>query len=751
MKNRGRFVRAAALYVAILCLFSLASCFDENYKWDLPEREEVSFDLGGLPFLPNEWLNSRVDLPSGVRLTLSEDGSYYTATDGTGCTESDITIPKSYNGIPIEAIGDNAFEGMTSLKSISLPDSIVRVGRYAFEECRNLEYKSEDGYQYLGNKKNPYLVVIGFDVKSQTRDSDLSFNTSTRVIADGAFAALTNIKSVNIHDEIVTVGANAFVRCPSLSELNMGKGVKYIGDYAFYECTNLRSLTLFDSVEKIGDFAFMGCSKIETVELGNSIESIGNYAFNGLAKLESLTIPDSVKTLGEGAFVDCSTLTEVYIGSGLEVLPTAAFKYCTALRTVELPDSVREIGDQAFYNCAYLSKIMLPESIEVIGENAFEVTNLAYTDFNGWCKYLGTDENPYAYLISVERRYVTKTENIILHEDTKVIARKAFTDSLGSDCIIEMRAEEGKYLRVEGNCVIELDSGILVAALPNCSIPDDGSVTAIGDYVFAGKSNVSVKSLPESVKRIGDYAFNNCEDMTDFSCNEGLESIGEYAFSGCQSLTDLDLSDTVKSIGAYAFRYCVSLKEIILPESLTYIGEGTFQYCSTLKTVEIHAELDAIPAYMFADCVCLAKIKLPESVESIGRGAFENCKLLYDIEFGDKLKYIGSYAFYGCRLTSIKLPESVLLVDTAAFATCDKLVSFTVNNGIEKFGDAVFAGCSLSFINYNGTEKEWREIENYKGIFGTGCPLVYFSDGIMTAAPDDGEDDWKYYMDEVWE
>ena len=45
----------------------------------------------------------------------------------------DVVIPEG-----VTAIGDNAFEGCESLKSIAIPDSVTAIGAGAFEGCCSL-------------------------------------------------------------------------------------------------------------------------------------------------------------------------------------------------------------------------------------------------------------------------------------------------------------------------------------------------------------------------------------------------------------------------------------------------------------------------------------------------------------------------------------------------------------------------------------------------------------------------------------
>ena len=53
-------------------------------------------------------------------------------------TDADVTVPKTYSNVPVTAIGPSAFEGNTSLESITLPNEVTIIGQAAFKNCSNL-------------------------------------------------------------------------------------------------------------------------------------------------------------------------------------------------------------------------------------------------------------------------------------------------------------------------------------------------------------------------------------------------------------------------------------------------------------------------------------------------------------------------------------------------------------------------------------------------------------------------------------
>ena len=65
----------------------------------------------------------------------------------------------------------------------------------------------------------------------------------------------------------------------------------------------------------------------------------------------------------------------------------------------------------------------------------------------------------------------------------------------------------------------------------------------------------------------------------------GVSNIGEYAFAGCTEVTDVTISEGVTLIGDEAFAGCSSLTSVTIPSSVTWIEEEAFYRCFQLADV----------------------------------------------------------------------------------------------------------------------------------------------------------------------
>lgn len=169
------------------------------------------------------------------------EGDKIAITEYHGSNElHDIKIPASIDGREVTSIGDEAFKGLSNIRSVTLPECLTYIGNYAFANCGFLE-------------------------------------------------------SVTL-DNVVSIGKGAFYNCVKLD--NFGQtctALTEIGDYAFFGCENLTSAVVGDSLKTIGNYAFYGCNKIERVYMPDSVEKIGDYAFYNCKSLVAVYLGSNLK------------------------------------------------------------------------------------------------------------------------------------------------------------------------------------------------------------------------------------------------------------------------------------------------------------------------------------------------------------------------------------------------------------------------------------------------------------------------
>ncbi|MEI8340367.1 MAG: leucine-rich repeat protein [Verrucomicrobiota bacterium] len=237
--------------------------------------------------------------------------TYTTSTNNTVTIQSytgpggAVTVPSAINGHPVTGIANYAFNGISGITSVTIPNSVTGIGNYAFLNC-------------------------------------------------------TGLTNATIGSGVTSIGTAAFQGCSGLTSLTISGSVASIGNYAFFGCSLLASVTIPASVTSIGAGAFQGCSSLSGVTIPGSVANIGDYAFFGCSSLINLAINSGVTSIGNGAFQGCTSLTSVKLPKSLTSLGIWAFSYCPGLASVYFTGNSPGADSSTFSNDSSLTLYYLP-------------------------------------------------------------------------------------------------------------------------------------------------------------------------------------------------------------------------------------------------------------------------------------------------------------------------------------------------------------------------------------------------------
>ena len=236
----------------------------------------------------------------------------YQLIDMGSATDTDIIIPKYYNGSPVISI---AFYNCAKAKTINIPNGVTTIGEYAFFGCSSLTkivvpktVEILNGYTF-GLCTSLEEITVPFIGRDRT-------SSSNKYLPWATFAHIFGMGTASSKPEGATF---------MYSEVNLGSSVS-ISYYYSYIPTSLRKVTITDAT-LVGDDAFHGCNFLTSITLCDSITSIGSDAFNNCTNLESLIIPKNVTKIGSNAFMSCIKLTSIVIPEKVTSIGANAFSY----------------------------------------------------------------------------------------------------------------------------------------------------------------------------------------------------------------------------------------------------------------------------------------------------------------------------------------------------------------------------------------------------------------------------------------
>lgn len=722
--------------------FSQTEPQKEGYFWH--------FDTDGVT--PVSWGNEP-NYSYGLAYSLNSDGKGYTVVGMGDCIDKDLIIPSTHEGLPVTAIGENAFNGNTDITYVLIDRAVISIGQGAFNLCSsliNVYYNgTKEEWETLCSSigvSNDYLIDAKVYYFSQTQPAEGFF---WHFDTDGKTPVSWGVESD------YSVGLKY-----SLNTDEKGYTVVGIG---YCEDTDL---------------------VIPATYRGLPVTAIGSNAFESVRSFKSVSIPASVTTIGEKAFAHCGVTSVTFAtNSQLTTVDRYAFFSSSSLQSIALPDGVTTIGEAAFNGCNNITSISIPDSITTIEDRALDFNSSAFTVYNN-AKYLGNSTNPYLVLVKASDTSLTTCD---IHTGAKIILIFAFDNctslksvtipnSVTTICNAAFYNCSSLESMVIGSGVTTIGDGIIYYYSPfttvyYCGMADDWNKIAIGNYnskltdatryyysESAPTEDGSFWHYLEGAPTVWTYTTVTF-DLNAEADSDTLESAKYYYSASCTlptlerpgyifkgwtldnsvetpviftdavwQITDdtvaftavweVDLQMSVFSfttkavvVGGGTQNSCTitgykgSGVDIVIPNGVTTIGNGIFQFNTSITSVVI-----------------------PDSVTTIGDNAFDQCESLKTVTFGtnSQLTTIGGSAFSFCpNIESISISDSVTSIGKNAFYYCN----------------------SLSTVYYGGTAEEWADIsiDSTGNDKLTSATVYYYSETEPALNEDETAYDGNYW------
>ncbi len=611
----------------------------------------------------------------GFKKPLSEEDFIFDEETGTITgyrgEAIDVKVPVEINGIPVLAIGDNAFDGTgktsdQKLRSITIPDGVKSIGREAFKNNNLALIRLPESLETIGKGAFKYQYKDGMEDRSL---------------------------KVNIPSKVKIIEEEVFQGAGSPIEINDMQGVTTIKKNAFGEN---KSVTLHAPNLKIVEDGAFGRKGQKSLDYGkiytdNQLESKdGEYLVNpAFVRIKMIDAKDDERVLKNGLIYGPSkpqsysrsySPNDFYRVGTVENIAPPDFREDGQLwRSIDNPLKIELKAENnvefSYYMLApQIRGPLLDGDDEIVG---FSIPNMEMriTVGNEEHKVTSNEDGFFSLKLS---HSIKAGETVKITHDEKIILESTVKERSNGLYVIE----KGKLLRYLGS---EKD-----VRLPQSS--SEGKVISeIGDFAFYGHKLNSV-IIGSNIETIGAGAFLDTElkevkwdikDMTQLK----LRTIKEYAFKD-NLLTSLKLGELTHIIQTKAFEDN-KIENLELGKYLGHVGKAAFKGNQ------------------------LVKLEIPGNVEDIGEEAFMNNRLEKvsftpsppKSEHGHTLKELQDKVFAGNRIASMVMIDTVESIADNAFEGNTAVAKTDVHSDNLK----LVAGKTFNVVRSDGTVLTYGE------------------------------------------
>lgn len=445
-------------------------------------------------------LNFRIYVPSGSVDTYKAAWTEY----------EDIIYPIGYVP-PVEY-------GLTVYYSDHTPEDNTLCSTLPMMEDDNLRQLTRDFTRWT---YTPSAVTIGNCV------GEINY----RVFSTYFNQANTAITTVQMGNNVKSIGTDCFYGCSSLSSITLSNSLIGIESHCFQNCTNLQTINIPDSVDYIQTNAFSNCSGLTSVSIGSGCTYIGSSAFSDCRSVEQITVNASTPpTLGLYAFKNCNNLEYIFVPSGSVDTYKEAERwsgYSSIIYPIGYVPGLEyrwvDLDPSTDYYCSGTTKYYKQQKqVSYDYGSTWENVNPAEYQWGSSAQTYSTD---CGYIPPIGRKWLAT------YADSHT--ESAECDSSSAITYGEITKNNLVSLEI-GDCVTEIESIILQNCGTITSVTISRSVTVIGNNAFYYCSNLAsitcLATTPPTVERYTFYTDNTCPIYVPAESVEVYKSTGNWIY-----------------------------------------------------------------------------------------------------------------------------------------------------------------------------------------------------------------------------
>lgn len=674
------------------------------------------------------------------------------------CTDAIVTVPDTYNSIPVVGVAESGFASAATLTSIMLPtaSAFTRIGSQAFEDTALASIAIPSGVATL----NPSTFLNCKSLVTVT----FSGTSSVASVGDNCFAFDSALKNIQLPVSCSSVGDSAFKNCLLLERFLFPKSTASftIGVSAFDGCEKMGFIFFSASVTSIGSYAFRGCVNGKAyfagaLPAGYASTGLWDYTHNNnesanyYLTIVATDVGDMGYSSGFYYIVNTDGTITIYSYDGSSYTETAGSVDLLIPSTID-GKTVIGVAPYVFKDHTELNSVTFPDSLTTLAVGSFEgCTNLTAINFGTGLLTIGD------YAFSYGNSSVTKITSLVIPASVTSIGAYSFYGFTKLTSLVFSGASDNSANLATIGAYAFYDAGqgaYSASNLPTLALTLPGTLTLIGNYAFY--QALLIRSLVFTTH----YASDGATVSPSLALGTGTDSTNSGVFANLLYLMNVALSSNITAIHSNAFAtstafnagYAV-MPSLSIPATVATMGQNVFQgrtrftiYCAaaskpsgwnvawagTMNATEMTNASIATPFYFNVGANSGQRIQINSGLceyveDGVGSGATRYMTLSrFDYDPNDSacvtvsvpasfvsgaityvINKIGDGAFFNSwangksSLTTLNIPSAITSIGDFAFTLNIALATLYPTGSSKTVGTATFPASLISLGTYS--------------------------------------------------